>query len=288
MSRVAALVLRDLRVFRRNRAAVAFTVVTPVVLWILLILFHAPLTGSSLDQLGTYAAAARDGWLFASVAVLAGFSSSMGLFTGFVEDCQAHRFGAYLVSPVKRWQIVAAYLIAAVVLCVLVSGVVIVLAQLWAALAGQPLMSIVGWVRAVLAVALAGACFTGLNALAATFTLSRGAVGAYGVVGSILAGFLTLSYGVPQLLGWSTVVGLLPFAQAAALVRDPLLGATLDLFATRASPASVDTVTTLLGGGISFGGNPWAPWAIGLVLGAWSAILLGAGGLRMARLLREG
>jgi len=291
------LFLRDLRVCWRNPAAVLLVVASPIVLTIVFMAFFRQRLPGRMDQImiltaGGNAAGLYDGWIFASVAVLAGFTSSAGVFLGFLDDCGARRFELYLASPVRRGAIIWGYLLAAGLVSFIVSLVVVAFGQVWALAAGQPVMSAALWLQALLGLLLTSLFFATLTGLAVGFVSSQGGFAGYCLIGGSLAGFLTASYALPQGAWISQVAGLLPFAQAAALIRAPLVAPVIGQLPLGSGPnvsgfAGPYTLNYLVGAKIQIlGGTPWPALTVVIVLVVWSAILLGLGLWRLYRVLR--
>ena len=265
MAIVGTLITRNLGVFLRSRTAVVFTVSSVVLCCLFLVFFRAP-TVSLISGIvtGEQAYAATDAWVFGSVAMLSGFSSSTSVLMGFMEDRRSGRFGLQLASAVKRGQLVWGYLLSAVVVSVAVSVVIVLFGQIWALAAGQPVMLLGEWLMVVMAVIVSSILFTSINAIALRFVVSQGAFGAYCLMMGTVAGILSFSYALPQ-PGLTAAAGILPFLQAAALIRHPMLipvGRGLD-------PSTAADLNNALGAAITLGGTWSQPLTI-LILLAWS------------------
>jgi len=282
MAVVGTLITRNVGVFLKSRTAVIFSV-SSVLLCCLFLVFFRPPTVSLISDIvtGPDAYAATDAWIFGSVAMLSCFSSSISVLVGFLEDRRSGRFSVQLASSVKRWQLVWGYLLSAVIVSVVISVVVVAFGQIWALASGQPVMAIGDWLMAVLAVVLSAFLFTAINAIALRFAVSQGAFGAYCLMMGTVAGILSFSYALPQ-PGRTTAAGVLPFLQAAALVRNPMLVPV----ASGLDSSAASDLTTALGAVVNVGGTWSQPMTI-LVLLAWSLVALVVGSLLLTRSLRK-
>ena len=282
MAIVGTLITRNLGVFLRSRTAVVFTVSSVVLCCMFLMFFRTPTVSLISDILtGDQAYAATDAWIFGSVAMLSGFSSSTSVLMGFLEDRRSGRFGLQLASSAKRGQLVWGYLLTAVIVSVVVSVVLVIFGQIWALVLGQPLMLLGEWLMVVMAILLSSILFTAVNAIAFRFVVSQGAFGAYCLMMGTVVGILSFSYALPQ-PGLTATAGILPFLQAAALIRHPML-----IPVSRGLDAS--TVTDLnnaLGATINLGGTWSQPLTI-LVLLAWSIVAFIVGFLFLNRSLQD-
>ena len=282
MAIVGTLITRNLGVFLKSRTAVIFSVSSVVLCCLFLVFFRPPTVSLISDILtGPDAYAATDAWIFGSVAMLSCFSSSISVLVGFLEDRRSGRFGLQIASSVKRWQLVWGYLLSAVIVSVVVSLVIVAFGQIWALAAGQPLMAIGEWLMALLAVVLSAILFTAVNAIALRFVVSQGAFGAYCLMMGTVAGILSFSYALPQ-PGRTTAAGVLPFLQAAALVRHPMLVPV----ANGLDSSAASDLNTALGATVNAGGLWSQPLTI-LVLLAWSLVCLLVGSFLLSRSLQK-
>jgi multidrug/hemolysin transport system permease protein len=229
-------VRRNLRVFWRDKLSVFFSVMGPLILFILFTLFFRK--GNANAILGVIpngveadAYAMADEWLFASVTTFATFTSSLGLLNGFVDDRVSGRFSDYLVTPMRRWQLAVSYVLSTLIVSFIISVVFMAAGQGWAAVLDQPFLS---WRQAL---ACAGGIFmsclvfSALNTLVVTFTTSTSSFGGYSIIMGTAMGFLSFCYVPPSGLGktMNSVLSALPFAQGAALVRRPAMDPAIAL-----------------------------------------------------------
>ncbi|MDR1078236.1 MAG: ABC transporter permease [Propionibacteriaceae bacterium] len=235
MELVAVLFRRHLKVFLRDRLMVVISIMTPMVLFVLFLVFFRDLMTSRIEEsvVGLErdrAVALSDAWLFAGVVSLASFTSSLGMLASFVEDRVSHRFNEYLVSPVRRWHLAVSYVLSSFTVCVVIAWIALALAPLWAWVADQPMMSPRQFLAAFAGTALACLAFSALNVCVVTFLGSQGSFSGYTIGLGVAAGFLSFCYVPPQFLTESVndVVSSLPFAHAAVLVREPVMTPSLD------------------------------------------------------------
>jgi multidrug/hemolysin transport system permease protein len=209
---------------------VFFSVMSPSFLILLFVLFlregNANLimnTVPGADKTDAYSLC--DAWLFASVATMATFMSSLMLLTSFVDDRVTKRFSDYLVSPVRRWQLALGYVLSSVTVSLILTTLVMTIGQLWARLRSQPTMSGTQDLRAFGGVVIACLLFASLNTFVVTLTPSQGAFGGYAIIMGTSMGFMSFCYMPPATLraGINSFFSAAPFAQTAALLRAPAM-----------------------------------------------------------------
>ncbi len=296
MGLALVLVRRNLRVFWRDRMTVFFSMLAPLVMFLLFVLFlRKQMAGIIADAAGALpddAYGLCDAWMFASVATMATLSTSLGMLTAFVEDRVTGRFSDYLVAPLRRWQLALGYVGAVLIVSFVVSLVIFVIGQLWAVLDGRPHLSFLEELWALGGILLACLVFSAFNTLMVTFTASQGSYGGYSIVMGTAMGFLSYCYVPPVGLsnGITSVLGVLPFAQAAAIIRQPSMQPAAEqlLSAVPAGEVRDRALSDLMrdiGANLSVNGHALSTGAmVGILLGL-TLILSLASSWRMGRII---
>lgn len=253
MSGVIQLADRNLRLYARDRLGVFFSLLGPIVLLGLYGLFLGRLQTDGLTQ--TLPAADPDdiqtfvtAWVFAGVVMITTLTTGLSAVGAFVEDRESGRFADFRVTPLSRMQLVGGYLLAAFVVAVVLSTVVLVIGQVWLLLTAGLFL---GWVNLALAlgwIALSSACFAALSGFLAGFLGTSGAFTALSTVMGTVIGFLAGAYLPPGLLPAAVLNAMnpLPFSQAAMLIRQPFTERALDAM-TGGEPHAIDAMTEYYG-----------------------------------------
>ena len=230
MTILAILIRRHLRIFWRDRLTVFFSLLAPVSLWGLFVLFlrkqytdvvQAAIPGSShADAYGLV-----DAWVFASIVTLASFTGALGMLNSFVDDRMTGRFSEYLVTPTKRWQLGLSYVVATVIVAFVISLLFLGSSQLWALGFAQATMSWAQVGEAVWTIMLACLVFSAFNMFIVTLLGSQGAFNGYAITMGTAIGFMAYCYVPPSGLStWiNNALGVLPFAETACLIRGPVM-----------------------------------------------------------------
>ena len=232
---VRALIVRNLRLFFRDKLNVFFSLLSGLVLFLLYTLFLGRLQTDGLQATYPQATAEQvtafvDSWMFSGIVLLTTITTGLGALSALIEDRHSGRFADFLVSPIRRGQLVLGYLVAAILVALIMSSVILVLSLLYLGLvdgvwlAGPQLLQIVG----VLVLCCAG--FTALSSLAVSFVRTTSAFSAMSTVIGTVLGFIAGAYipigSLPS--GVASTINTLPFAQAAMLLRRPFTLDTLD------------------------------------------------------------
>jgi multidrug/hemolysin transport system permease protein len=233
----AALVLtrRNLRLFYRDRAAVFFSLLSALILVGLYVLFLGNL---QVENLARTLPDASDGdiqwfvntWVFAGITMITTLTTALASLSVFVDDRASGRFRDFLVSPVRRSQLILGYLISSFVVSFATTLVVVVIGQVFMLTQGQGVLTPDAALAAVAFIALSSAAFAALSSFIVTFLRSSGAFAALSTVVGTVIGFLAGAYIPAGTLpaGVVNVMNALPFAQSAMLLRGPYTAQSLE------------------------------------------------------------
>jgi len=232
---LATLAGRNLRLYFRDRLSVFFSLLQALILFVLYVLFLANLQVQGIEgaapQLDDHAVHGFvDTWMFAGIIAVTTMTTPLSALATIVDDRAAGRFKDFLVSPIRRAELVAGYLLAGVVVGLVMTLLVefVGLLYLWLAdgltLPFGDIAATFGW--AALSVLVYAAIWSFLLA----FLRSPGAVGGLvGGLGTVLA-FAAGAYIAVGLFPDAVrhALSALPFAQAAMLIRAPFVSGPLD------------------------------------------------------------
>jgi multidrug/hemolysin transport system permease protein len=296
MRLIWVLLRRNLRAFARDRLIVFFTLLTPLIFIFLFIVFYRTMVSTQVK--GDFLSASMavilglcDSWLFASAVLLATFTSTLGMLNTFVLDRETGRFSDYLVSPVRRWQLAIGYILSTWVVSVVISSALMLLGPLWALIQGQTVMGPLDILKAIGAIALSALVFASLNTLVATFITSWAAFGGYAIAMGASIGFLAFCYVPPVSLSQTvnTVLGLMVFAQGAALIRQPIMGPAIAKLMEVVPPdrlVEADSgIKTSLAVTLDIGSHTLPSGLIVAVLLAWAVLLTALSSWRLSRVI---
>ncbi len=234
MRAIAAIVQRNLRLFFRDKMNVFFSLLGAIILFVLYTLFLARLQIDGLSE--TFPDATEqeirafvDTWMFAGIVMLSTITTGLGALATLVDDGESGRFRDFLVSPVRRGQLVLGYLIAAVTVAIVMSMTVLAISILYLGLVDDTWLSPATIIRIAGVTVLCCAGFTALSALIVSFIRTNAAFSGFATVIGTVLGFVAGAYiPVGSLPGAvASTINALPFAQGAMLLRREFTGDTL-------------------------------------------------------------
>lgn len=241
---VTLLMRRNLSLFFRDRMGVFLSLLSAVILFVLYALFLGNLQIENVQEKFPNASGGDiqsfvNSWVFAGIVMITTLTTSLSALNIFVEDRASGRFKDFLVSPVRRSQLIGGYLLSSFIIAVLVSTIILAVGQAYMAVTGHaptswgPLVQTFGYI------CLLSATFSAMSSFVVTFIRSSGAFSSLGTIVGTVIGFLAGAYIPLGTLpaGVTNVINALPFSQAAMLVRGPLTGESINRLAGGESQA---------------------------------------------------
>ena len=131
-----------------------------------------------------------DSWMFAGIVAITAMTTSLGAFSVFVEDAASGRFRDFLVSPIKRCQLILGYLLSTFVIALIMTLLVLVAEPRLPVLRRRrrdrlpEIAWTLGWIT------LACLAFAALWAFVASFLRTTGAFSALSTIVGTVIGFL--------------------------------------------------------------------------------------------------
>lgn len=292
MGTVLSITGRNLRLFIRDPLNVFFSLLGALIVFLLYALFLGDLQVSTITENtpGVDEGDVRgfvDAWMFAGIVALSTMTTPLGALSVFVEDSASGRFRDFLVSPLRRGQLVLGYLLSAFLIGVTMSIVVLIVALLYLGLLSGVVLdpgriaASVGWV------ALSTAGFTALWAFVVSFLRTSGSFAALSTIVGTVAGFVAGAYIAVGLFpdAVRNAVSALPFAQSAMLLRRPFTETALsDLVG--GNQAAIDELDAFYGIALSVGDWEVPVWFAAAVLAAAAVVFTALAAWRIRARIR--
>jgi multidrug/hemolysin transport system permease protein len=234
MREVQSLVLRNMRLFFRDRASVFFSLLSVLIIILLYALFLAKMQVDNISQ--TIRAAGQvpdaqavrffvDSWIMGGILATGTVTTCLGAIGILVDDRHRGASRDFQVSPARRSQLVAGYLLSTFLVSLVMSVVAFVIAEGYIVLSGGELLDLSGMLGTLGVLSLCILAFSALMCFLATFMKTPGAFGSFSTVVGTLLGFFMGIYvpiGVlPEAI--QVFMKLLPFHSAAVLMRQQFM-----------------------------------------------------------------
>jgi multidrug/hemolysin transport system permease protein len=292
MRSISILTGRNLRLFFRDRAGVFFSLLSALILIALYALFLGNLQVDNLTERFPNAESGDinwfvNAWAFAGITMITTLTTALAALAVFVDDRASGRFSDFLVSPIRRVELILGYLLSSFLISLAMTLVVLAVGQVYLLTQGDSMMTASEAGKTLGDVALSSLAFAALSSFVVTFLRSSGAFAALSTVVGTVIGFLAGAYIPVGTLPDGIVNGInaLRFAQSAMLIREPMTAQALSALAGDEGPA-VDAVKTFYGISAKVGDFAVTPgFAVGVLVAVF-VVFVALGSRQLARRIR--
>ena len=284
---MSALIVRNLKVYFRDKASVFFSLLAVIIIFSLYLLFLGDAWASGLPNVPGVKPM-MDSWIMSGLLAITSMTTVMGAFGTMVDD-KVHKISKdFSASPAGRGKIVAGYEAASFLVGSLMSLVAFALAELYivsrggAALAIGPAAEVVGLIL------LSALCNTALISFLISFFKSQNAFGTASSILGTLVGFLTGIYLPIGMLpaGVQTVIKVFPVSHAALLIRQVMRAGPMEKVFAGAPAAMAQGFEEEMGVVFRFGGEALPAYVSLLILAGTAVVFYGLATFRFSRKAR--
>ena len=262
------LVLRNLRIFFRDRSAVFFSLLAVFIIIGLYVLFLGDMMASSLKDVEG-SRFLMDSWIMAGRLAVTSMTTTLGAFGIMVDDQSKKIIKDFYCSPVKRSRLIGGYLISTFIIGVLISLIAFILCEVYIVINGGSILPGESILKTIGLILLTTATSSAMVAFIVTFFKSQNAFTSFSTVLGTLIGFLTGIYipvgSLPESV--QLVVKLFPISHAAVLFRQVFMEVPMAESFTGAPVALVEDFKLTLGVVFSYGDSIMDSWVHLVVLG---------------------
>lgn len=227
-----AMVIRNLKLYFRDKASVFFSLLGVFIIILLYVLFLGEMVvGMAQGYSSEVARFFTDSWVMAGVIAATSMTTCLAGFGIMVEDRAKKISMDFESSPISRATLVLAYVFASVIIGLIMSAFTLLLGELYIVTFGGKLLSFQALVNVVGLIVLS---VSASSAIVFFFVSSIKSQNAFGTLSSLigtLIGFLTGVY-VPigNLPGFiQTIIKLVPVSHAAAALRQVMMQEAIPL-----------------------------------------------------------
>lgn len=234
MKIILALSKRNLRLFVRDKALVFFSFLSVIIILGLYVLFLGEIQvnnikqsiGMDLPEIDALVYA----WMLPGLIAVASMTLSLGNMGRLVDDAQAENLNDFLVSPLKRWQLILSYLLSSVTITSVISVLMFGLSIVIVKLKGGPWLNVEQILQSLGVMILLIISSALLSLYIASWVKTQNT---YGVVNSMVGTFIGFVTGAYMPMGIMPVFvqnmfNILPVSLGASMLRQIYLGPIMD------------------------------------------------------------
>ena len=234
---------RNIKVFLRDRTSVFFSFLSVIIIILLYVLFLGDTMVKSLQDYVPDPNVARffaDTWIMAGVLVANAMTTTLGALEVLVNDEDRGINRDFLVAPVKRWQLVAGYILSAWAIGIFIGAFIFVISQGYIVMRGGELISAMNALKVLGLIVLNVLAFSSFNFLVVSFFKSNAAFSTFSTLVGTMIGFVTGVYvpiGIlPNFI--QSLILLVPATHGASVMRQLYMARSMEL-AFAGAPADV-------------------------------------------------
>ena len=234
MRKIMALSIRNLRLFVRDKALVFFSFLSVIIILGLYVLFLGDIQVQNIRSMIQMDIPEIDAlvyaWMLPGLIAVASITLSLGNMSRLVDDAQGENLNDFLVSPLKRTQLILSYLISSIIITSFISVCMFALSIVIVKLKGGPWLNLEQILQSLGIIVLLIISSALLSLYIASWVKTQNT---YGVVNSMVGTFIGFVTGAYMPMGIMPVFvqnmfNILPVSLGASLLRQVYLSPILD------------------------------------------------------------
>jgi len=262
-----SLIVRNLKVFFRDRAAVFFSLLSILIIFGLYVLFLGEVWAAELPKVPG-ARALTDNWIMAGIIAVASVTTVMGAFGTMVDDRANKIIKDFSASPISKGEVAGGYVLSSFLIGLLMTLLAFALSEAYVASRGGALLAPDKAAEVLGLILLSTLCNTAMVSFLISFFKSMNAFGTASSILGTLVGFLTGIYLPIGMLPAPVqfFVKIFPVSHAALLIRRAMTEASMQAVFRGAPEPIVRSFEDQMGIVFRFGGQAVPEYVSILVL----------------------
>ncbi len=259
------LVLRNLKRYLRDKAAVFFSFLSVIIILALYIFFLGKMQSDNLashfgDIPGIDWLVAS--WVMSGIIIVSTVTVPLGAIGNLIDDRVNLTLNDFYVSPIKRNTLALSYLISAWVIGFIMVLINFFVANIYVLMQGGKLLSLIMTVKILGLIILSIMTFSSFFFFLSIFIKTRNA---YGMLSTLVGTFIGFLGGIYIPIGVlsknvQTVISILPVSHAVTLMRRLFMAGAIDKVFTGADAQLYDSYASIYGLNVEIGNMQFESW----------------------------
>lgn len=272
MSTVSSLTGRNLKLFFRDRASVFFSLLSVIIIIALYALFLGDIQVQNLqDASGQVIPGAEwlvNAWIFAGILAVSTVTVSLGAYGTMVDDVHGGQIKDFFVSPIRRTQLVAGYMVSSALISLIMNLVAFAISEAYIVFSGGELLSPLQMLETLGILCLSIFSFSSLVCFITSYVKSPRAFGTLSTIVGTMIGFLTGIYVPVGVLPEAvvSVMKFIPFTYSALWLRQIFTAAPMEMVFAGAPTEAVTQYADMYGINLYFGDTLVTPWMMAMII----------------------
>ena len=261
MTVIQGLVLRNLKVYLRDKTAVFFSFLSMLIIIALYALFLGKAQVSNIQQQVGDVEGIRflvDSWIMAGLLAVNSVTIGLGALGIMVQDGEGKGLNDFLVAPIRRFHIVASYLIASWLIGIILNTLALVIGQVYIVAGGGEILPFVAVIQVIGLLSLCVISSSTVIFFVATYIKTMNSYGALTAILGTVIGFVTGVY-VPLSVmppAVQNVVSFVPASHGAAALRQVFMRRPAEIVFGESSPEIAAGFMDTMGAHLYIGNVP--------------------------------
>lgn len=282
------LVLRNVKLYLRDKAAVFFSFLSVIIILALYILFLGKIQVNALDQNFGYSennAWLVSAWIMAGILTVSTITVPLGAVGNLIDDRHNNILSDFYVSPIDRKTLALSYLISAWVIGAIMVFFNLVVGLVYVVMQGGDIPSVLQFLQLIGIMLLSICAFSSFFFYLSLFMKTRNAYGTLSTLVGTFVGFLGGIYiPIGQLgVGVQKVMNTLPVAHAVTLMRQVYMKGAVAAVFDGAPSEYYDSYASTFGLTIFFGDYEMQGYQMVLSLIVFMLVFYALSVLRLSR-----
>ena len=254
------LIIRNLKIFFRDRTAVFFSLLGAFIVFGLYILFLGNVTAESISGLenGRFLI---DSWLVAGLLGVTSLTTTLGAFGIIVNDRTNNIIKDFKSSPLSQRSLVESYILSSFLIGTIMSIITLIIGELYIFISGGAFLPLSSLIEILGIMILSVLASSAIVFLIVSFLNTQSAFSTVSISIGTLSGFITAIY-VPMGVLPSSIqflVKLFPISYAASLFRQAFMAVPTEKVFENASASQIVEFNKEMGVEIFFGSHYVTP-----------------------------
>lgn len=198
MNALKYLVIRNIRLYLRNKSTVFFSFLSMIIIIALYALFMAD---AQVDSLVMQYSGSRqtaewliNAWIMGGIITVNAVNITLVLLVTMTEDKSSNKINDFLVAPLKKSQIIGGYLISAIIVGIVMSVLSTIIAEIYIVINGGQLLSLVSMLKVLIGIIFTVISVSSISLFALLFVKSEKTASTITTVVGTLIGFIAGVY----------------------------------------------------------------------------------------------
>ena len=227
-----SMILRNLKLFFRDKTAVFFSMLGVMIIMLLYVLF----LGAMIESIATSVSSENarffmDSWIMAGVIAATSITTTLQGFGIMIDDRHQKINRDFMVSPISRAQLVLSYVLSSIVIGLLMTLFTFLIAQLYIVMYGGAFLPAKAFFQMIGLIILSVSASSAMVFFAASLIKTLSAFSTLSTLLGTLIGFLTGIYipigNLPGTVQW--IIKLFPVSHAASAMRQVMMNEAIAL-----------------------------------------------------------